>query len=113
MHHNQVFINLLAFLIKKKRKPFKTSSESNISKTNYFKYSKEILGSINIARKYVDGIVFLSSFPCSLDAISNELAILKCDLPCINIIIDDINSITGIDSRIESFCDIIERKKVC
>ena len=84
-----------------------------ISKTNYFKYSKEILGSINIARKYVDGIVFLSSFPCSLDAISNELAILKCDLPCINIIIDDINSITGIDSRIESFCDIIERKKVC
>lgn len=85
----------------------------NISKTNYFKYSKEILGSINLSKQYIDGVIFVSSFPCSLDSIANELAILKCNLPCINIVLDDAFTITGIESRIESFCDIIERKKVC
>lgn len=91
-----------------------TKKEANkISKTNYFNYSKEILGSINLSEKYIDGIIFVSSFPCALDSLANELAILKCKIPCINIIIDDINSISGIETRIESFCDIIERKKVC
>ena len=84
-----------------------------ISETNYFKYSKEILGSIKLTEKYIDGVVFVSSFPCALDSIANELAILKCTLPSINIIIDDLNSISGLETRLESFCDLIERKRIC
>ena len=91
-----------------------TSKESKkISKTNYFKYSKEILGSIILIEKHIQGIIFISSFPCALDSIANELALSRCNIPAINIIIDDLNSISGLETRIESFCDLIERKKIC
>ena len=91
-----------------------TSKESKkISKTNYFKYSKEILGSIILIEKHIQGIIFISSVPCALDSIANELALSRCNIPAINIIIDDLNSISGLETRIESFCDLIERKKIC
>lgn len=94
-------------------KELASKQAKDISETNYFKYSKEILGSIKLVEKYIDGVIFISSFPCSIDSIANELAILRCPLPCIHIIIDNLNSISGIETRIESFCDIIERKKIC
>lgn len=84
-----------------------------ISHTNYFKFSKEILGSINLVNKYIDGIIFISSFPCAIDSIANELAIRKTKKPTLNIIIDDVNSIVGLETRIESFIDLIERKTIC
>lgn len=81
------------------------------SKTLYWKYSKEIIGSIDLVN--VDGIVFLSSFPCGLDSIVNELIMYKINIPYINIIIDDMSSMSGFETRIESFIDLInERKKV-
>ena len=40
----------------------------------------------------------------------NELIIRKIKLPYLNIIIDDLNSLSGIETRIESFIDIIEQK---
>lgn len=94
-------------------KDLSLKESKKISNTNYFKYSKEILGSIKLIEKYIDGVIFISSFPCAIDSIANELAMLKCSLPCINIIIDDLNSISGLETRLESFCDLIERKKIC
>lgn len=84
-----------------------------ITKTSYFKYSKEIIGTVKLVDKHIDGIILLSSFPCALDSIANELVMLKCNIPCINIIIDDLNSISGLETRLESFCDLIEREKIC
>lgn len=77
-----------------------------ISPNLYWKYSRENIGAIVMA-KNVDGIVFLSSFPCGLDSLVNEVAIRKIDKPYLNLIVDDINSLTGIETRIESFVDII------
>ena len=105
--------NIETIMCDKFNKELANDESKKISKTNYFKYSKEILGSISLVNKYIDGVIFISSFPCALDSIANELAILKCNLPCINIVIDDLNSISGIETRIESFCDLIERKKIC
>lgn len=84
-----------------------------LSTTSYFKYSKEIIGSIKLSENYIDGIIFISSFPCGIDSIANEIVFRKIDIPHINIIIDDVNSTTGIETRLESFLDILERKKQC
>ena len=54
----------------------------------------------------------LSSFPCGTDSIVNELVIRNIELPIINLVIDDVNSFTGIETRIESFLDIINNKVI-
>ncbi|MEG1647336.1 MAG: acyl-CoA dehydratase activase-related protein [Bacilli bacterium] len=82
-----------------------------LSNSLYFKYSKEMIGSIILAKKYIDGIIFISSFPCGLDSLVNELVRRKLDIFNINIVIDDINTLLGIETRLESFCDILERKQ--
>lgn len=54
----------------------------------------------------------LSSFPCGPDSLVNELIIRKIKLPIINLVIDDTNSFTGIETRLESFLDIINNKVI-
>lgn len=77
------------------------------SKELYWKYSKENISSISKCIDQIDGIIFLSSFPCGLDSLVNELVMRKLDKPYINIIIDDNSASGGIETRIESFVDII------
>lgn len=81
------------------------------SKTLYWKYSKELIGSIEIVKDKIDGIIFISSFPCGLDSLVNELTTRNINIPNINIIIDDIDSFTGIETRLESFIDVLESRK--
>lgn len=82
-----------------------------LSDTIYFKYCKESIGSIKIAESKVDGIIFLSTFPCGLDSLVNELVIRRISKPYLNLIVDDMDSLTGIKTRLESFIDIIEQRK--
>ncbi len=80
-----------------------------LSKTIYFKYCKDAIGSIKLAPN-VDGIIFLSSFPCGLDSLVNELVMRRINKPYINLVVDDMDSLTGIKTRLESFVDILEQK---
>lgn len=76
----------------------------------YWYYNKENIGSIVAYNDKIDGIIFLSSFPCGPDSIVNELVIRKINKPYLNLVIDDLNSLTGIETRLESFVDILEQK---
>lgn len=78
-----------------------------ISKNLYFKYSKESLGALIYAMEKIDGIIFISSFPCAPDSLVNELTIRKIKKPNINLILDTDMSFTGIETRLESFLDVI------
>lgn len=84
----------------------------NLSNTLYWKFNKESIGSIELIKNKIDGIIFLSSFPCGPDSIVNELVMRKIKVPYINIVIDDIDALAGIETRIESFIDIIESRKI-
>lgn len=75
----------------------------------YWKYSKDSISGIAKCIEKVDGIIFITSFPCGLDSLTNELIMRKLDKPYINLIIDDVESSGGIETRIESFVDIISR----
>jgi len=78
-----------------------------LSKNLYWKYSKEIIGSIELCKDRVDGIIFLSTFPCGLDSLVNDLIIRKLDKKCLNIVVDDMDSFAGLETRLESFVDIL------
>ena len=78
----------------------------------YFLYSKEIIGSAFYYKNAVDGIIFLSSFPCGPDSLVNELAIRKLEgVPCINITVDESSATSGLITRLESFVDIIKARR--
>lgn len=78
-----------------------------LSENLYFKYSKEAIGSIIYAMDKIDGIIFLTSFPCGPDSLVNELVIRKIKKYNINIVIDSMSSFEGIETRLESFLDVI------
>lgn len=84
---------------------------SMFSKGLYWKYSKESLSGISKYINKTDGVIFLSSFPCGLDSLVNELVMRKINKPYINIIIDDNSIDGGIETRIESFIDIVNSTK--
>lgn len=90
-----------------------TQLSTNISKTLYWCYNKELIGAIEYYKNKIDGILFLTTFPCGPDSLVNELCIRKIKgIPITNIVIDELQGEAGLHTRIESFIDIIQDKKL-
>jgi len=90
----------------------KTDKYKEYSKTLYWTYSKNLVNGLAMYEGYVDGIIFLTTFPCGPDSLVNELCLTKVDKPAIQLVIDELNSGIGLETRLESFIDILERKRV-
>lgn len=85
----------------------------NISKTLFWKSSKKLLNGIYTNLNNIDGIVYLSVFPCGTDSLVNELAMRRINnIPYINIILDEREVDAGLHTRIESFVDILNMKEM-
>lgn len=88
------------------------SYAKEFSSTLYFLYSKEIIGSAFYYRAAIDGVIFISSFPCGPDSLVNELAIRKLEgIPVINITVDESSATSGLITRLESFTDIVKARR--
>jgi predicted nucleotide-binding protein (sugar kinase/HSP70/actin superfamily) len=76
--------------------------------------NREQLGAIRHFRKHVDGIILMTAFPCGPDSMVNEMIIRMIgDKPVLNLLLDAQSGNAGIETRLESFIDIIRfRKKV-
>lgn len=84
----------------------------SLSNTLYWTYSKELIGSIEYYKNIVNGIIFISTYPCGVDSLVNELMIKKIsNLPSLNIILDESTKEIGLETRLESFLDIIKEDK--
>jgi predicted nucleotide-binding protein (sugar kinase/HSP70/actin superfamily) len=82
------------------------------SKTVYWKDSKELLSGLNNYLDLVDGVIFISVFTCGPDSLVTEICTRKLkDKPCLNLILDELNSDTGMQTRLESFTDVLNDKK--
>lgn len=80
------------------------------SNTLYWKYSKEMIGSIYYYKHQVDGLIYISTYPCGIDALVNNLSILKNkELPTLNLLIDESVSELNLETKLESFIDIINK----
>lgn len=93
-----------------KREALVRSSE--ISETLPWAFNKELVGSIQLYKDKVDGIILISAFPCGPDSLVNEILIRRVKgKPILNLVIDEQEGNAGIETRLESFVDIIRIKK--
>lgn len=85
---------------------FKTSLD--FSETMPWAPNREIIGSILMMQEHLDGIVLVSAFPCGPDSMTDD-AIMRCihGTPILNLMIDEQSGTAGIQTRLESFVDII------
>jgi predicted nucleotide-binding protein (sugar kinase/HSP70/actin superfamily) len=75
-------------------------------------YNKELYGAIELYKDKVDGIILMTSFPCGPDSLVNEVIIRRTkDKPIINLILDGQEGTAGVETRLESFIDIIRIKR--
>ena len=83
-----------------------------ISKTLYWRQSKLLVSNTIKNLEKIDGIVYLSVFPCGTDSLVTEIMQRKIkNIPSINLVIDEHTSYEGYSTRLESFLDIIENYK--
>lgn len=74
--------------------------------------SRELLGAIQTFRDQIDGIVLITAFPCGPDSMVNEMIIRRIShVPILNLLLDSQDGNAGIDTRLESFIDIIRFRK--
>lgn len=79
-----------------------------VSKDLYWTYHKDLVGSIAMHKKQIDGIVYLMAFSCGPDALVVELCKRTItNIPSVIISLDELQSDGGIVTRLESFIDII------
>ncbi len=84
----------------------------SLSNTLYWTYSKELIGAIEYYKNIVNGIIFISTYPCGVDSLVNELMIKRIsNIPFLNIILDESTKEIGLETRLESFLDIIKEDK--
>ncbi len=85
-----------------------------LSRKNYWTYGKDMLGAAHyLARGKVDGLIFLVSFNCGPDSLLTELAIRKIEdkIPILLLIFDEERAEAGMMTRIESFMEIVKKRK--
>jgi predicted nucleotide-binding protein (sugar kinase/HSP70/actin superfamily) len=85
-----------------------------ISEKLYWTYNKEILGAAQYyLNKGIDGIIFLVSFPCGPDSLTVEMAIkkIKNKIPIMVLVLDELQAEAGLQTRLESFTDILKMQK--
>ena len=68
-----------------------------------------MIGSLYYTINQIDGIIFISTYPCGIDALVNNLVILKHkEIPILNLIIDENITDVSLETKLESFIDIIK-----
>lgn len=83
-----------------------------ISATLPWTFNKELVGAIALYKDKVDGIILVSSFPCGPDSLVNEMIIRRFkEKPIINLVLDGQEGTAGMETRLESFVDIIRLRK--
>ena len=74
--------------------------------------SEEILGGVLQWKEKADGIILVSAFPCGPDSMTNELLVRRIKgMPILPLVLDTQSGMAGVETRIESFLDIIRFQK--
>lgn len=83
-----------------------------VSPTLKWEMNREIIGSLQMHREKTDGIILLSAFPCGPDSMVNERIVQEFSgVPVLNLVMDSQNGTAGMETRLESFVDILRFKR--
>jgi predicted nucleotide-binding protein (sugar kinase/HSP70/actin superfamily) len=83
-------------------------------KRPFWEFAKNSFGcSVYLARsKEADGLIYISSFACGIDSIVLELIKNKIgNFPLLTIKLDEHTGEAGVDTRLEAFIDMLERRE--
>lgn len=99
-------------LIYASKEKIRDDSYKKISNTIYWKQSKTLMSGLINNINNIDGIIYLSVFPCGTDSLTNEIMQRKIkNIPSLNLIIDEHSGFEGYATRLESFLDIVDSNK--
>jgi predicted nucleotide-binding protein (sugar kinase/HSP70/actin superfamily) len=92
---------------------------SSLSKDIYWETAREMVGSILYFAEHgnADGIVFVTSFKCGIDALMQEFlkrtvgTNKKGDVPFMTLTFDEHTSEEGVKTRLEAFLDLVVQRK--
>ncbi|MDD6651746.1 MAG: acyl-CoA dehydratase activase-related protein [Eggerthellales bacterium] len=89
---------------------FKRSRE--FSETLPWLVNRELIGTILELHDEIDGVVLVSAFPCGPDSMTND-AVMRYikGRPILSITVDSQSGTAGLETRIESFVDILRYQK--
>ena len=74
--------------------------------------NEELIGNAVLWKEKVDGIILVSAFPCGPDSMTNELLSRRLkDVPLLQLVLDAQSGTAGVETRLESFLDIIRFRK--
>ncbi|SDZ08595.1 acyl-CoA dehydratase activase-related protein [Tindallia californiensis] len=75
-------------------------------------FNKELVGAVSLYQNKIDGVILISSFPCGPDSLVNEMINRRFpQLPMLNLTLDGQEGSAGMETRLESFIDIIKFKR--
>jgi len=84
---------------------------TDFSETLPWAFNKELVGAVLEYKESVDGIILMSAFPCGPDSLVNEMITRRVkDKPVMNLLLDNQEAAGGIETRLESFVDILRFK---
>jgi len=91
---------------------------SGLSKEIYWSSGREIVGSLfHFLSGGVDGVVFLTSFKCGIDALLQEFIKRRLkvrggfSIPFLILSLDEHTGREGLTTRLEAFRDVVEERK--
>ena len=83
-----------------------------LSPTVPWEVNREIFGAVQLCRSRVDGVILMSAFPCGPDSMTNDMLVrLVKDVPILTIILDNQSGSAGLETRLESFVDILRFRR--
>lgn len=74
--------------------------------------NRELIGSILLLHEHIDGLVLMSAYPCGPDSMTDD-AIERCikGKPILTLTVDAQGGTAGVETRVESFTDILSYQK--
>lgn len=94
------------------------SQVSGLSKEIYWSSGREIVGALfHFLSKEIDGVIFLTSFKCGIDALLQEFIRRRLrrkeepSPPVLFLSLDEHSGREGLTSRLEAFRDVLEERK--
>lgn len=74
--------------------------------------NREMVGAAMLMKSKVDGILIVSAYPCGPDALVNDMLLRRLKgIPVLSLTLDAQSGTAGMETRIESFMDIIRYQK--
>lgn len=94
-------------------RPEKKALYSGLIKQPYWLSFMDLYGAAGalLKRNAVDGIVFVSSFSCGTDSFTADMIRNRFQLPFLVVKVDEQSGEAGLETRLEAFCELLERRK--